>query len=153
MTVAALSAAVLAPAIPAPAAPLAPNPLATERFAALMSAPVASAPAVAGAPAASAPALTGVQAALQSAFVPAPPATLGGQILSGLRSTAADFSQKWRGVAGSLDQIGQAGANGPSVSQMLRLQGQLLQVSVQYELIGKAVSRATQNVNTLVTMS
>jgi len=151
MDIAALSTAALAHAAPLPATRAAPGALATERFAALMSAPVANAPVV-SAPPMAAPALTGVQAALQSAFVPAPPATLGGQILSGLRSTAADFSQKWQGIAGSLDQISQSGGQ-LSASQMLRLQGQLLQVSVEYELIGKAVSRATQNVDTLVRMS
>jgi type III secretion protein I len=41
----------------------------------------------------------------------------------------------------------------PAISDMLRLQTELLQVSVQYELVGKAVSRSTQNIDTLVRMS
>lgn len=142
MEIAALSATVLAQAAPAPAARLDPAALVTERFNALMAAPEAG----------EALAPTGVQAALQSAFGPAPAdasATLGGQILSGLRTTAAEFSEKWQGIAGALDKMGDK----PPISEMLRLQGQLLQVSVQYELVGKAVSRSTQNVDTMVRMS
>jgi type III secretion protein I len=143
MEIAALSNAVLAQVAPAPVARPDPASLATERFNALMGAPEAG----------ETSALTGVQAALQSAFGPAPAdasASLGGQILSGLRTAATEVSQKWQGIAGSLDQMG---AHPPAISDMLRLQGQLLQVSVQYELVGKAVSRSTQNIDTLVRMS
>ena len=138
MEIAALTQA-MAPAL-TPVAPLAePSALATERFSALMSAPVE-------------PGLTGVQAALQSAFGPAtaePLPTLGNQILASLQSSTAEFSQKWQGISGGLDQI----ADRPAVADMLRVQADLLQVSVQYELVGKAVSRSTQNVDALVRMS
>lgn len=138
MEIAALTQA-MAPALP-PAAPLAePSALATERFNALMAAPVQ-------------PELTGVQSALQSAFGPAAPEalpTLGNQILASLQSSTTEFSQKWQGIAGGLEQMGER----PAVADMLRMQAELLQVSVQYELVGKAVSRSTQNVDALVRMS
>lgn len=145
MEIAALSAALAAP-LPAATPPAAPSPLATERFNALMNAPEAAAM-----PAA-VPELTGVQAALQSAFAvesaPSLP-SLGGQILSSLQSTATDFSQRWQGIASGLDQM----ATAPNIGDMLRVQSEMLQVSVQYELVGKAVSRTTQNIDTLVRMS
>ena len=115
-----------------------PASLVTERFNALMNAPQA-------------PALNGVPAAVQAAFTPpvdvAP--TLGNQILSGLRGVATEVSGKWKDVAHRLDGLGDQ----PAISDMLRLQTELLQVSVQYELVGKAVSRSTQNIDTLVRMS
>ena len=141
MEIAALTAALGAQTLPA-AAPVAraePASLATERFNALMSAPQE-------------PALNGVSAALQSAFPAAAPDAappLGGQILSGLRGVATDFSDTWKDIAHGLDGMGAQ----PAISDMLRLQTELLQVSVQYELVGKAVSRSTQNIDTLVRMS
>lgn len=141
MEIAALSAALAAP-LQAATPPSAPSSLATERFNALMNAPEVTA----------APELTGVQAALQSAFAvesaPTLP-SLGGQILSSLQTTAADFSQRWQGIASGLDQM----ATTPNIGDMLRVQGEMLQVSVQYELVGKAVSRTTQNIDSLVRMS
>ncbi|WP_323018739.1 type III secretion system inner rod subunit SctI [Castellaniella sp.] len=121
------------------APPAQPDALATERFNAVMQAPQEM------------PLQAGVSAAVQSAFA-APSAdvpTLGGQILSGLRGVADDFSSTWKDIARNLDGMGAQ----PAVSDMLRLQTELLQVSVQYELVGKAVSRSTQNIDTLVRMS
>ena len=142
MDISALSAA-LSPALDTLKTPtVQPGADATERFARVM-----------GAPDADVTAPTGVHAALQAAFAPpvqgTGPATLGSQILSGLQSTTAEFSQKWQGIAGNLDRLGAQS----SLSDMMRLQGELLQVSVQYELVGKAVSRTTQNIDTLVRMS
>lgn len=119
--------------------PVAPDALATERFNAVMQAPQELS--IQG----------GVSAAVQSAFA-APSAqspTLGGQILSGLRGVADDFSTTWKDIASNLDGMGAQ----PAITDMLRLQTELLQVSVQYELVGKAVSRSTQNIDTLVRMS
>jgi type III secretion protein I len=75
--------------------------------------------------------------------------TLGGQILSGLQSASTDYAQKWKNVTSGLDDM----AKHPSASSMLKVQSELLQVSLLYELIGKAVSRSTQNIDTLVRMS
>ncbi|MCY1198926.1 MAG: type III secretion system inner rod subunit SctI [Achromobacter veterisilvae] len=138
MEIAALSAA-LPPILSTPPTP--PAQLATERFNAVMSAPEAGAPS-----------LTGLQSALQSAFaapVDAAPQTLGNQILASLRSTTTEYSEKWQGISSRMDAI----ASQPSVADMMRLQADLLQVSVQYEMVGKAVSRTTQNIDSLVRMS
>ncbi|MEI2417097.1 type III secretion system inner rod subunit SctI [Orrella sp. JC864] len=128
------------PALPAgPAlAPAEPSSLATERFNALMAA-------------ADAPAPSPVHAALSAAFAPAAQAapTLGSQILAGLQGTASEFSQRWQGISSTLERV----AVSPNVAEMLRAQAEMLQVSVQYELVGKAVSRTTQNIDTLVRMS
>lgn len=140
MEIAALSAALM-PALTAPAAP--PAQLATERFNAVMNAPDAAGPA---------PVLTGLQSALQTAFAPpvdAAPQTLGNQILASLRSTTTEYSEKWLGISGRLDAM----ATQPSVADMMRLQADLLHVSVNYEMVSKAVSRTTQNIDSLVRMS
>lgn len=138
MEIAALSAAI-APLQSVP--PAQPDQLALARFNAIMAAPEAGAPA-----------LTGLQAALQTAFTPAvdaAPATLGNQILASLRSTTTEYSEKWQNISGRLDAMSSA----PAIADMLRLQADLVQVSVQYELVGKAVSRTTQNIDSLVRMS
>ena len=113
--------------------------LAAERFNAVMN---ASDPAPTNA----------TQAALESAFAPASidtMPTLGGQILSGLRGVATDLSTKWQGLTAGVDNL----AHQPTVTDVLRLQGQMLQISVQYEFVGKVVSRSTQNIDSLVRMS
>lgn len=138
MEIAALSAALM-PALTTQATP--PAQLATERFNAVMNAPDVDAPA-----------LTGLQAALQTAFaapVDAAPQTLGNQILSSLRSTTTEYAEKWQGISGRLDAM----ATQPSVADMMRLQADLLHVSVNYEMVSKAVSRTTQNIDSLVRMS
>ncbi len=138
MEITALAAA-LPPVLSTPAAP--PAQLAAERFVAIMAAPEAGAPA-----------LTGLQSALQSAFTPAvdaAPATLGNQILASLRNTTTEYSEKWQNISGRLDAM----SSQPAIADMLRLQADLVQVSVQYELVGKAVSRTTQNIDSLVRMS
>ncbi|MDT4869445.1 Type III secretion basal body protein I, YscI, HrpB, PscI [compost metagenome] len=104
------------------------------------------------APEAAPPSLTGLQSALQSAFAPpvdAVPQTLGNQILASLRTTTTEYSEKWQGISSRMDAISAQ----PSVAEMVRLQADLLQVSVQYEMVGKAVSRTTQNIDSLVRMS
>lgn len=127
----------------APAVALTPDySLATQQFAALMSA--TAAPATAG--------QAGVAAEATNTFLNASltavqtPTTLGGKILGGLRGAAADFSDKWSGIASRLDAM----AAQPSVADMLRLQTDLMKVSVQYELVGKVVSKSTQNLDSLV---
>ena len=75
--------------------------------------------------------------------------TLGSQILNGLRSGVAGFSDKWTGMAARLDAV----AEQPELGNLLRLQADMLQLSVQYEVVGKAVTRSTQNLDTLVRMN
>ena len=135
MEIAALSAVLVAPAQALPPAVPTADALATERFNAIMNGPDSAG-------------VTGVQSSFPIAPLDTTP-TLGGQILSGLRSVSTDFSAKWQSINSGLENMGAQ----PAVSEMLRLQSQLLQVSVQYELVGKAVSRSTQNIDTLVRMS
>lgn len=111
-----------------------------ERFNAMMAASDAGAPAMAGLT--SAPLLSPVA-------TPDAAPTLGNHILSSLRATAGEVSEKWQGVASGLDAMGTQ----PHMADLLRLQTNLVQASVQYELVGKAVSRSTQNVDALVRMS
>ncbi|MFY4258004.1 type III secretion system inner rod subunit SctI [Achromobacter xylosoxidans] len=75
--------------------------------------------------------------------------TLGSQILNGLRAGVAGFSDKWTGMAARLNAV----AEQPEMGNLLRLQADMLQLSVQYEVVGKAVTRSTQNLDTLVRMN
>ena len=92
-----------------------------------------------------------VSSALQMAFSsPAlGPQTLGNQILGKLQSFSTEYGQKWQSVASRLNGMSAQS----SVTEMLRLQGDLLQISVHTELMGKVVARGTQNIDTLVRMS
>jgi len=144
MEIAVLSAVLTGPAS-APVAPTAPSQLVTERFNAMMAAPETGATAgISGVEGASA----GLMPALPATLVDAAP-TIGNHILSSLRASAGEFSEKWQGVANGLDTMGTQ----PNMADLLRLQTNLVQASVQYELVGKAVSRSTQNVDALVRMS
>ncbi|MFY0478478.1 type III secretion system inner rod subunit SctI [Achromobacter marplatensis] len=139
MVVAANAAAAVSPA----AGALAPNSsLATQQFAALMSAPTAVVEPAVGIEATSS-FLNATLAAAQ------PVSTMGNQILGGLRGTVTEFSDKWSGISARLDAM----VAQPSSADMLRLQADLLKVSVQYEVVGKAVAKSTQNLDALVRMN
>lgn len=79
------------------------------------------------------------------AAVAAGPATLGDKILGGLRRTSATLEAQWRNVGAALQ-----GSGALSVRDMLRLQQDLSTMSIQYELVGKVVTRSTQNIEQLV---
>ena len=115
----------------------APDSLAAAQFAALM-APV---PAAAVAPAPGAAAL----AATSGAGL-AGPVSVGDRILSGMHGVAGDMQTAWGNISGML----RAGEHQVGIQDMLRLQMNLMQVTMQYELVGKAVSRAGQNIDHLV---
>ena len=139
MDIAALSSIIAAPAQASPPPLSVGDAFATERFNAIMNGPD-----LAG--------VSGIQALTQSSMTVAPldvAPTLGGQILAGLRDAGTGMSSKWQSVVGGLDSMSVQ----PSVSEMLRVQSDLLQLSFQYELVGKAVAKSTENVNTLVRMS
>ena len=138
MEIAAVSAALVTQTQALPVVPSA-QPLATERFNAVMNVPDVQP-------------LAGTQAVLQVSFAPAPletSPTLGGQILSGLRSMSADFSSKWQNLATGIDNM----SIQPTVVDMVRTQRQLLDVSVHYDLISKVTSRTSQNIDSIVRMS
>ena len=144
MDIAALSAAALPDTLAPSPKIAAPATAAVEQFNVLMNAPEVT-------PITNAPATHGVQAAVQAAFAPPlePLPTIGTQILASLQSGATEFADKWQRIAGGLEQI----AEQPRMADMMRVQAELLQVSVQYELVGKGISRATQDVDSLVRMN
>jgi type III secretion protein I len=72
--------------------------------------------------------------------------SVGDSILNGMRSLSDEF----RGTWGNAQQmLAQKGAE-MTLSDMLRMQMQLVQLSFQYELVGKSISRSTQNIESLV---
>jgi len=75
---------------------------------------------------------------------PSAPRTLGDAILQGLQSASNDITNAWRATGEVL--------NKPdiTVSEMLRVQTMLLQSAVQYELVGKAVSKSTQSLENIL---
>lgn len=76
------------------------------------------------------------------------PAGLGNRILSGIERSSVELSTRWESIATRLDQV----AANPRVSDMLRVQTELLQVSLQAEMVSKAVSKSTQNIDSMVRM-
>lgn len=129
----------------APSAPRTPDRLATERFAAVMQQPAAPTGPGPG-PGTVAPPSTDLQADNTVALTsPENSASVGDRILSGIQSVSGDFQTAWKAVAETVssDQM-------TSMQDMLRLQLQLAQVTVQYDLVGKAISRSTQNFDQLV---
>ena len=113
--------------------PLAPDALATAQFSSLMTVP--------GAAPMQSQVITEASANLQAIELP----SLGDNILKGLQGMASEFKQSMTNVSASLDR----GTN-MSVSDLFKVQMGLMQMSVQYELIGKGISRSTQNLDQLV---
>lgn len=131
------SLAAIAPATQALTAPTAsmaaPDSLAAARFGAIMGQP------------------TPVAEAVQAALAPATaagttPGSMGERILSGMNNVSSDFQSAWKSVSTVLD----ASDKNMNMQDLLKLQLQLVQVSVQYDLVGKAVSRSTQNLDQLL---
>lgn len=126
-------------ALSAPPAALAPpDSLAAARFSAIMGhqpTPVAEAVQAALAPAAAG---TGIAATA--------PGSMGERILSGMNNVSSDFQSAWKSVSTVLEN----GDKNMQMQDLLKLQLQLVQVSVQYDLVGKAVSRSTQNLDQLL---
>ena len=118
----------------AAAAPvLAADPLATAQFAQMMSPP----PPVAD------PAAAGSDALVRA--VAPENRTMGDNILSGMQGLSTDFQKSVKTVSTVLTEGGNM-----NVTDLLKVQVSMMQISVQYELVGKAVSRATQNLDQLV---
>lgn len=76
------------------------------------------------------------------------PSSIGTRILGTLQQSSNDLTGRWQAMAERLDH---ASAK-PNVAELLHVQAQLLQVSVHYELVSKAISKSTQNVDTMVRM-
>lgn len=122
-------------------APLAPaSQMATEQFNAVMQA---------AAPSGVSPdAATSATAIADAVPPPHGPLSLGNQILGSLQSSSEDVSGRWQSISERLDQTSAT----PNVAELLQVQTQLLQVSIHYELVGKAIAKSTQNIDTMVRM-
>jgi type III secretion protein I len=72
-------------------------------------------------------------------------ATLGDKILNGVQNLSSEFQQSWKTVNKALDPSGSL-----STTDLLKLQLGITQVSIQYDLVGKIISRSTQNIDQLV---
>jgi type III secretion protein I len=75
---------------------------------------------------------------------PSQPSTLGEAILQGLQTASNDINQAWRSTGEVLSKPD------ITVADVLRVQGMLLQSAVQYELVGKAVSKSTQSLENIL---
>lgn len=129
-----LSPARLEPALSVTQVAAAPNAAAVQQFAALMQPPAPEAVAAAsGTTEAAAAAVTG-------------PQSVGDRVLNGMQSVSHDFRDSWKRAAATLGPDGAA----MDLGQMLSLQLHLTQASVQFDLVGKAISRSTQNFDQLV---
>ena len=79
---------------------------------------------------------------------PSSEGSLGDRILRGLNRVQSSFGETVGAVQKSLDP----GAPAPGVSDLLRLQLSMAQLSLQAELVGKVIGRSTQNIDQLVRM-
>jgi type III secretion protein I len=137
VTASLLAAAALAPNTPpAVASTAAADPLAAARFSAIMEAPVEAVPQ-----------MPEVQLQPVAAEALQANGTMGDSILSGMQNLSVEFQQSWKTVNSALES-----GSAMTTSDMLKLQMGLTQMSIQYELVGKAISRSTQNLDQLVKM-
>ena len=117
-----------------------PDTLATTRFAAIMAQPLTSSSPLTA---------VGAEATLPVVTPPAQasgiPPSLGDRILSGMNGVSSDLQGAWKTIASTLETD-----HGLNAQEMLKLQLHLSQVSLQYDLVGKAISRSTQNIDQLV---
>lgn len=74
------------------------------------------------------------------------PLGLGQHILGSLQHASDNMSRHWETITERLEQAG----DNPKVTDLLHVQTQLLQVSIHYELVGKAIAKSTQNIDTMV---
>jgi len=102
-----------------------------ERFNATLNAPQA------------APAVAPVEAA-QNVRAADGPRNLGNAILDGLEAASRDVSQRWPAAAQAIEkpEIG--------VADLLRLQLNVVQGSLQWELVTKAVGKSAQNLEQII---
>ena len=93
---------------------------------------------------------TGVQTQAHTPVLqvaPDPNASIGDRILSGMQGLSNDVQQSWATVKSALDNT-----SNMTTADMLKLQMGLTQMSIQYDLVGKAISRSTQNLDQLLKM-
>ena len=120
-----------------------PDALAAARFSELMrvdtvAAPVTVQPAIE---------LVPPNTAIQTPVAPAQNVSIGDRILSGMQGLSGDMQQSWSTVKNALEN-----SSNMTTADMLKLQMGLTQMSIQYDLVGKAISRSTQNLDQLLKM-
>jgi type III secretion protein I len=71
--------------------------------------------------------------------------TPGDSILEGMKGLGSDFRESWTALRTALESP----MDKITLTDMLRLQLQMVQVSVQVELVGKVISKATTNIDQL----
>ena len=71
--------------------------------------------------------------------------TPGDAILDGMKAVGTEFREGWDQMRAALSR----GSEVLTLADMLRMQMHMIQLSVQVELVGKAISRATQNIDQL----
>ncbi len=113
----------------------APDELASARFAALMQAPEVSQPVPVH------PGSMHSDAVRSSAA----PQSLGDRLLASLQTASGNYKSSFEEVQSALKSN-----QSMEMREMMAMQLQITQMSVQYELLGKVVSRSTQNVDQLV---
>jgi type III secretion system YscI/HrpB-like protein len=78
--------------------------------------------------------------------------------VNSLRQKGKDLSESWKDIHSKVSdtssvydkkKLGVEDAKLPSASDLLAIQARLIRVSFEYELIGKAVNRMTQNIDQL----
>lgn len=79
-----------------------------------------------------------------SEAVSAPPKNLGEAIISTLQTASTDMSRNWSTAAQMVAQPNL------TMADMLRLQMTVIQSSIQYELLGKAISKSTNNLDQIL---
>jgi len=79
-----------------------------------------------------------------SEAVSAPPKNLGEAIISTLQTASTDMSRNWSTAAQMVAQPNL------TMADMLRLQMTVIQSSIQYELLGKAITKSTNNLDQIL---
>lgn len=121
----------------------APDALAASRFAEIMAQPLAVAT-----PAAVNPVVATTHMVPIDSVKPLPAnASVGDRILNGMQGVSNDFRNSWDSVN---KVVNSTSGEAVTMQEMLKLQMQLTQVTFQYDMVGKAVSRSTQNIDQLV---
>lgn len=72
--------------------------------------------------------------------------SMGDNILNGLQNLSTDLKSTWHALDTSLN----GSARELGMHDLMRMQLSMATMSVQYDLVGKAVSRSTQNIDQLV---
>jgi type III secretion system YscI/HrpB-like protein len=75
-----------------------------------------------------------------------PAASMGDRILSTLRSVSDGAAHTWSAIG----VLAQQSSGNMSLQQMMHFQMGAMQASVQFDYVGKIISRATQNLDQLV---